>query len=97
MKITTEQRQIINEHFDYTLDFKFMDLVYDIIDLASEQADADELYELIDRECTYYEDCWTILQWYFYSDISNVSWEQAIEYFTDDIFSIYGKITGQNI
>ena len=39
----------------------------------------EELYQCISDELIYYDDQWTILKYYYYNDIQNADFNQALE------------------
>ena len=91
-------KDVIAEHFDYTGDFDFLDIVADVIDriddieeLGDDDID-DEVRESIDDTLIYYDDQWRIMR--FYQVPSEANLDEAIDQLADDCVEIVTKIKG---
>lgn len=89
-------KDIIAEHFDYTGDFDFLDIVANVIDriddieeLGDDDID-DEVRESIDDTLIYYDDQWRIMR--FYQVPSEANLDEAFEQLAEDCVKIVTKI-----
>lgn len=103
-------KQEIGKHFDYTMDFEFLDVVAKIIDRIDfnvknisddSTEDEEDFYEAIDQSINdslvSIADRWTILEFYVDSpeDLDSYSWINSLSELTDDIYSIIREIKGE--
>lgn len=84
----------IVEHFNYSTDFEFLDLVANVLnriefDCSDEEFD-DEIWSVIDDELIYYKDQWTVIQHYQLPKDANFG--EAMDEFSSDIYSLAYKI-----
>lgn len=86
----TPYKDIIVEHFNYSGDFEFLEVVVDVIDRIENFNDEYEIMEAIGNALIYYASQWKVLQFYFNPQDAN--WDNALEYFTEDIDAICSKI-----
>lgn len=91
-------KDIIAEHFDYTGDFDFLDIVANVIDRIDdieELGDDDinvEVYSSIDDELIYDDDQWRIMR--FYQRANEANLDEAIDQLAEDCVEIVVKIKG---
>lgn len=91
-------KDAIAEHFDYTGDFDFLDIVANVIDRIDdieELGDDDiygEVYSSIDDELVYDDDQWRIMR--FYQRPNDANFEEAINQLAEDCVKIVAKIKG---
>lgn len=84
----------IGEHFNYSVDFEFLDLVANVLDRiefdCSDEEFDDEIWSAIDDELIYYSDQWTVIQHYQLPKDANFG--EAMDEFSNDIYSLAYKI-----
>ena len=91
-------KDIIAEHFDYTGDFDFLDIVANVIDRIDdiEELGDDDIYDevlsAIDDELIYDDDQWRIMR--FYQTPGDANLDEAFEQLTEDCVEIVTKIKG---
>lgn len=90
-------KDIIAEHFDYTVNFDFLDIVSNIIDRIDdidEFKDEDEIYDAVysalDDELIYDDDQWTVMR--FYQTARDASLDEALDSLVADCVAIVEKI-----
>ena len=86
----TPYKKIILEHFNYSGDFDFLEVVADVIDRIDNFKDEDDIREAIDSALIYCADQWEVLQ--FYCNPQDANWNDALELFNEDIYAICDKI-----
>ena len=91
----------IGDHFDYSTDFEFLDVVADILERAVdnyEGSDDDDLdnavFEAIDEGLIYYSDQWKVLEHYMNPQEAN--WDEAVEMLNGDIYTLASEIIEEN-
>ena len=89
--LDSKYKNIISEHFDYTGDFEFLDIVADIISRIDDFGDEEDIWRAIDNALIYIEDQWTIAKFYA-SSPKDCDWDTIISDFDNDIYSICDKI-----
>lgn len=93
-------KDVIAEHFDYTVDFDFLDIVANVIDRIDdieELGDDDinvEVYSSIDDELIYYADQWRIMR--FYQTPGDANLDEAIDQLAEDCVEIVVKIKAKH-
>lgn len=88
-------KDIIGEHFEYSVDFEFLDLVaqaLDRIDFDDLEDLEETIYSSIDNSLIYFSDQWTIAQFYA-SSPADLDWQDVLEEFSNDIHALLEKIT----
>ena len=89
-------QDIIAEHFDYTGDFDFLDIVANVIDRLDDIDELgdddinDEVYSSIDDSLIYYNDQWRIMMFYQLPGEANL--DEAIDQLAEDCVEIVTKI-----
>lgn len=93
-------KDVIAEHFDYTGDFDFLDIVANVIDRIDdiEELGDDDIYDevmsAIDDELIYDDDQWRIMR--FYQRPNDANLNEAFEQLTNDCAEIVAKIKGSD-
>lgn len=93
-------KDIIAEHFDYTGDFDFLDIVANVIDRIDDIEELgdddinDEVYSAIDDELIYYNDQWRIMM--FYQTPGDANLDEAIDQLAEDCVEIVVKIKAKH-
>lgn len=92
-KLPEDIRDIVGEHFDYTMDFDFLDVVADILLRVDDFEDVN-IWDEIDSALIYTDDQWRVLWHYVDSpeDLDSESWSNALETFGADLESLCGEI-----
>lgn len=91
-------KDVIAEHFDYTGDFDFLDIVANVIDRIDdiEELGDDDVYDevmsAIDDELIYDDDQWRIMR--FYQTPGDANLDEAFEQLAEDCVEIVNKIKG---
>lgn len=84
-------RRIIAEHFDYTGNFDFLDIVSNIINRIEDFSNDEDIWNAIDLELIYTFQEWEIAM-YYCSSPRDCDWQNVIESLYSDIYSICNKI-----
>lgn len=90
---TSPYKDLIGKHFDYSVDFDFLDIVAKTlgrIDFDSIEDDSDEQEAILDA-LMYYTDQWTVAQHYA-STPDTLVWEDVLNEFRDDILTLINEI-----
>ena len=95
-------RQVIGKHFNYSMDFDFLDIVTDLVeridfDEYKEKEDKFEyVWEDIDNYLYWIKDQWTVLEAYVSSpgDLTESSWYDALDELCSDVVAICNEIAG---
>ena len=92
-KLPEDIQDIVGEHFDYTMDFDFLDIVADIL-LRIDDFEDVNIWDEIDSALIYTDDQWRVLWHYVDSpeDLDSESWSNALETFGADLESLCGEI-----
>ena len=85
-------QDLIGEHFGYSGDFDFLDVVADVLDRIDDFSDDDDIYSAVDDGLTYTDDQWKILKHYCDSP-ADADWDAAFESFLGDIRELSEKIS----
>ena len=94
-KLPQDIQDIVGEHFGYTMDFDFLDVVADVLLRVDDFEEASEnAWEEVDSALIYTEDQWEVLRHYFDSpdDLDGESWDTAFSCFVDDIAGICAEV-----
>lgn len=86
---------IIGKYFDYSFDFEFQDVVQGILDRVDDFSNGDDIMSAIDDGIIYYAQQWQIAHHYC-SGPADCNWDEILEQFTDDIFSICSQIASDS-
>ena len=89
--LNSPYKRIIGEHFEYTGDFEFLDIVADVIDRIEDFGDEEDIWRAIDEALIYNHDRWVIAEFY-YSTPEELDWDECISEFDGDIYNICDKI-----
>lgn len=100
----SKYRGIIAKHFDYSIDWEFLDIVADIIDRIDfkDYKESEDKYEFIDEEVDSYliwtADQWCVLETYVGapSDLDSESWYESVSEFESDVVAICDEIVGSD-
>ena len=94
-KLDKDIQDIVGDHFGYTMNFDFLDIVADVL-LRVDDFEND-LWETVDSTLIYADDQWEVLEHYFDSpaDLSDGSWDDAFAQFVGDIEEICRKVVAQ--
>ena len=87
---TSPYKDIIAEHFDYSGDFEFLDVIASILSRVDDFTSDEDIYSAIDDELIYTYDQWKVLE--YYCTPQDANWEVASESLTGDVFSICATI-----
>jgi len=85
-------KQQIDEYFNYSLNFDFLDIIADILDRIEDFNDDDSIYYAIDEALIYTCDQWTVLE--EYCTPMDASWDVAYTNLCDDIYGLLNLIKG---
>lgn len=100
-KLDKDIQDIVGDHFGYTMNFDFLDIVADVllrIDDFEEAVDNDGIVlDTVDDTLIYTDDQWEVLRYYFDSpeDLDSESWDTAFTNFASDIEEICRKVAAQ--
>lgn len=100
-KLPQDIQDIVGEHFGYTMDFDFLDIVADVllrIDDFEEAVDNDGIVlDTVDDTLIYIDDQWEVLRYYFDSpsDLDSESWDTAFTNFASDIERVCAEVVAQ--
>lgn len=86
-------KHIIAEHFEYSGDFDFLDLIARILDRVEDLHDSDDIYETIESTLIYTDDEWLVLK--HYCTPADANWYKALESLESDVFSIIADINDE--
>lgn len=87
---TSPYKDIIAEHFDYSGDFEFLDVIASILSRVDDFTSDEDIYSAIDDELIYTYDQWKVLE--YYCTPQDANWEVASESLMGDVFSICATI-----
>ena len=87
----SKYKSLIGKYFDYSYDFKFLDVVANVLDRVDDFSNEEDIYQAMDSELIYDEDLWTILKFYS-SSAREVNYEKAMNDFSSDIFALAQEI-----
>lgn len=95
-KLDKDIQDIVGDHFGYTMNFDFLDIVADVL-LRVDDFDNEDQWDTVDSTLIYADDQWEVLEHYFDSpaDLSDGSWDDAFAQFVGDIEEICGKVAAQ--
>ena len=95
-KLDKDIQDIVGDHFGYTMNFDFLDIVADVL-LRVDDFDSEDQWDTVDSTLIYADDQWEVLEHYFDSpaDLSDGSWDDAFAQFVSDIEEICGKVAAQ--
>ena len=100
----SKYKDIIAKHFDYSIDWEFLDIVADIINRIdfNDYKAAEDKYDFIDAEVDsdliWTADQWCVLETYVGApmDLNGDSWIEAVSEFESDIVEICDKIVAKD-
>lgn len=88
---TSKYKDIIAEHFDYTPDFDFLDVVSDIIDRVDDFNDEEDIWQALDDGLIYNAKQW-IVAIHYCSAPGDLVWDDVLMELSNDIQAICSKI-----
>lgn len=80
----------IARYFDYSFNFKFLDIIANILERVDDFNDTDSIYNAMDEELIYTCDQWTVIE--YYCDPQNASFENALDSLYGDLCSLCEQI-----
>lgn len=95
-KLDKDIQDIVGDHFGYTMNFDFLDIVADVL-LRVDDFENEDLWETVDSTLIYADDQWEVLEHYVDSpaDLSDGSWDDAFAQFVNDLEEICRKVAAQ--
>lgn len=89
---TSPYKDIISSHFDYSVDFEFLDIVALILDRIDFEEDLDDEIDVaINDSLVYIKDQWTVAEFYV-SSPADLDWDEVLNDLSNDIHAIAKEI-----
>lgn len=90
---TSPYKDIISSHFDYSVDFEFLDIIADILDRIDFEEDLDDEIDVaIDDSLVYIRNQWTVAEFYVTSPADLDDWYEVLNDLSNDIHAIAKEI-----
>lgn len=89
---TSKYKDIIASHFDYSVDFEFLDIIALILDRIDFEEDLDDEIDVaINDSLVYIKDQWTVAEFYV-SSPADLDWDEVLNDLSNDIHTIAKEI-----